>query len=504
MARAPALDSLSLRRRLALLFAAVALVVVAASVLGVLAFTSLVRARGDLIDRLDPAVEQRALLLGALVNQETAVRGYALSGQDRYLAPYRRGRTEEAAAARTLRTETATFPSAVAALAVVTRRAQAWRAAAVEPTLRSVRAGRPAPVAQLDRAQARFDAVRRAAAGLRRVLDVEQHRGRRRLDASSNRLLVLAVVLAVVAIGTALALFDALRRWVTRPLGHLGREADRVAAGDFVRPIAVVGPPEIAGLGATMETMRERIVGDLRQTERLNADLARSNAELEQFAYVASHDLQEPLRKVAGFTGMLKRRYAGQLDERADQYIEFASDGALRMQTLINDLLAFSRVGRTTERFAPVALDAALADALRDLSGRVEDAGARVEAAPLPTVSGDRSLLSTLLLNLVGNALKFRRPGVAPHVVIRCERSADDYAITVADNGIGIEPEYAERVFVIFQRLHAKERYAGTGIGLALCRKIVEYHGGAIAVVGDAGPGTAIRFTLPVPAAPTA
>ncbi len=237
-------------------------------------------------------------------------------------------------------------------------------------------------------------------------------------------------------------------------------------------------------------------------------ELRRSNAELEQFAYIASHDLQEPLRKVASFCQMLGRRYSGQLDERADQYIAFAVDGAKRMQSLINDLLAFSRVGRTTAGFRPVDLNACVATAESDLETLLAETEANIEVGDLPEVPGDASLLRQLFLNLIGNAVKFRG-SEAPRVRITAERDGDFWAITAADNGIGIDPRYAEKVFAIFTRLHPRDQYEGTGIGLALCRKIVEFHGGTIDVVLDPPPGVSLggatlRFTLPVTAAPIA
>jgi light-regulated signal transduction histidine kinase (bacteriophytochrome) len=252
--------------------------------------------------------------------------------------------------------------------------------------------------------------------------------------------------------------------------------------------------------------MRRRIRDEFNAVEEARellaaqaAELARSNADLEQFAYVASHDLQEPLRKVTSFCQLLQRRYQGQLDERADQYIEFAVDGAKRMQQLINDLLAFSRVGRTTDEFVEVDCDEALDRALNNLETVLDDTGTEiVRATKLPTVEGDPSLLAALFQNVVGNAVKFRGEA-QPRVEVSAERTDGEWSFRVADNGIGIEPAYGERVFVIFQRLHAKELYPGTGIGLALCKKIVEFHGGRIWIDTEAAAGTAVCWTLPEP-----
>jgi light-regulated signal transduction histidine kinase (bacteriophytochrome) len=263
-----------------------------------------------------------------------------------------------------------------------------------------------------------------------------------------------------------------------------------VAGGDFDRPVSGSGAAEVVALGSDVEAMRARIVAE-------RDDLERSNQELEQFAYVASHDLQEPLRKVASFTQLLGQRYSGRLDERADQYIGFAVDGARRMQTLIDDLLAFSRVGRVAQPLGDVDCDELLERVRSDLAAAIEETGARIEAGPLPTVRGDAGLLRLVLQNLIGNAIKFRG-AATPHVRVEAEREDGEWRFSVADNGIGIDPEYADRIFVIFQRLHPRASYAGTGIGLAMCRKIVEYHGGRMWLDTEtARSGAAFCFTLP-------
>jgi len=238
--------------------------------------------------------------------------------------------------------------------------------------------------------------------------------------------------------------------------------------------------------------------------EQQAAELVRSNRDLEQFAYVASHDLQEPLRKVSSFCQLLQRRYSGQLDERADQYIEFAVNGAQRMQRLINDLLAFSRIGRVTTGFTEVDLNRVVADIAADVESAEDASGAKVTWSTLPVVRGEEVLLATLLANLVGNSLKFRRPDRPPRVRLRSRRVGDEWEISCEDNGIGIDPEFADKVFVIFQRLHGRDDYPGTGIGLSVAKKIVEYHGGRIWIDGAYADGAAIRFTLPVAARPVA
>jgi light-regulated signal transduction histidine kinase (bacteriophytochrome) len=228
--------------------------------------------------------------------------------------------------------------------------------------------------------------------------------------------------------------------------------------------------------------------------------LEHSNAELQQFAYVASHDLSEPLRMVSSYLQLLRRRYKGQLDAEADEFIEYAVDGATRMRSLIEDLLAFSRAGRSGEPEL-VEMGGVAADVLRTLAAAMVEARASVEIADLPPVMGDRLQLEQLLQNLVANALKFRGSERA-RVWVSVEPGVTGMVqLAVADGGIGIEPAHRERVFKMFQRLHDRQAYDGTGIGLAICRKIVEHHGGRIWVEERDGGGAVFRFTLP-PAPP--
>jgi len=226
-------------------------------------------------------------------------------------------------------------------------------------------------------------------------------------------------------------------------------------------------------------------------------ELTRSNEELEKFAYVASHDLQEPLRMVSSFARLLKNRYKGKLDQDADDFINFAVDGANRMQVLITDLLAYSRVGRWGNEFKEESSDAVLERALSNLKVVVEQRGAVVTRDPLPVMMGDDSQLAQLFQNLIGNAVKFCKDRT-PHIHVSSERRGNKWVFSVRDNGIGIAPEYFERIFLIFQRLHGKQEYPGTGIGLAICRKVAERHGGRIWVESEPGSGSTFYFTIPM------
>jgi chemotaxis family two-component system sensor kinase Cph1 len=238
-----------------------------------------------------------------------------------------------------------------------------------------------------------------------------------------------------------------------------------------------------------------------KQLKALNESLERSNRELEQFAYVASHDLQEPLRMVSSYTQLLEQRYKDKLDQDANDFIGYAVDGANRMQRLIQDLLEYSRVTTRGQTMAPLDSHETLGEAVKNLQAAIHETGALVTSNELPIVLGDRTQIVQVFQNLIGNGIKFQRQGEAPRIHVTAENDSLDsrfQIFKISDNGIGIEPRHFERLFEIFQRLHGKQEYPGTGIGLALCKRIVERHGGRIWLESEQGKGSTFFFTLPV------
>jgi signal transduction histidine kinase len=330
-------------------------------------------------------------------------------------------------------------------------------------------------------------------------------------DVMKVRNLVVMILILVFILCGIMALLIA--RSISEPIKKLTRGAEIVGSGNLDYKVETDLNDEIGELSRTFDKMtrdlksitasrdelnREIVVRKLAEEDLQKAlsELERSNRELEQFAYVASHDLQEPLRMVASYVRLLEKKYRGQLDEKADQYIHFAVDGALRMQKLIEGLLAYARIGRGGE-FMPVDTSDVVSRVVSDLSESLQESHAVVTKDDLPTVTGDETLLMQLFQNLIRNGVKFRRPEVPPQVHISAKKEGKEWVFSVRDNGIGIDQAYAERIFLIFQRLHTREEYPGTGIGLALCKKIVERHHGRIWVESAPGEGATFFFTIP-------
>jgi signal transduction histidine kinase len=507
---------------------AMALVLVVSALVGGRALNDAVQASNRLSRQILPAAVAAARLNAALLDQETGLRGFVLGRQEEFLRPYDEGLAAERTAAARVRDLLRDDPrrggpvpnaTLLAALALVERRAAGWRADYAEPLIRETRATgatEAADPATLERAKTAFDGVRAALAAQERGLEEARNQASADLAKARGGRDVVFVVLLGAFVLLTIVIAVLLRYAVLRPLARLGASARRVASGEFGHAIEAGGPGDLVQLAADVESMRERISHELTvireaQTrletqaaalEEQAVTLRRSNHELEQFAYVASHDLQEPLRKVTAFCQLLEQRYADRLDDRAREYIGFAVNGAKRMQTLISELLTYSRVGRRGEPSRRIDLNRTVDRAREELSARAGEVPVTVERPELPEVEGDPEALSLLWSNLLDNAVKYRRPGQGAMVRIGVRRSGEFWEFSVADTGIGIDAKYAEKIFVIFQRLHARDAYEGTGIGLALCKKIVEYHGGEIALDTAYGDGTRIVFTLPCAPAP--
>jgi signal transduction histidine kinase len=479
---------------------------IAAIVVGALAVRSADSARNRVVNVLSPAALHGSRLYSALLNQETGLRGYLLSAQRPYLQPYVTGIADQDAEVRALQPLLRGLPAANTDLAVTVQRINSWRSGYAAPAIARVAAsGQPLPGGTIATGKAQFDGVRTPLTAFQRYLADQRTIALAHLDTAATVMDVTAIVIALVLLLGLIALGVGLRAAATRPLARLAGDARQVAGGDLEHEVDPSGPREVHTLAVDVNRMRERVLKELSAVRAANIalqaralELEQSNSELEQFAYVASHDLQEPLRKVASFCQLLQRRYIGQLDARADQYIEFAVDGATRMQALIDDLLTFSRVGRLEPEPVLVSSASALSQARVNLAAEIRATGAVIEAAELPAVRAEFSLLTSLFQNLIGNAVKFRSE--KPPVIQISVSELDDafWLFSVADNGIGIESDYAERIFVIFQRLHGRSDYDGTGIGLAMCRKIVEHYGGRIWLDTTYQGGANFFFTLPV------
>ncbi|MEO8888089.1 MAG: ATP-binding protein [Jatrophihabitantaceae bacterium] len=490
----------SLRRRVGVgfgTFAALLAVLMAAVVISLVGF---VQKGNDVVYRWAPAASANQQVLTDLLDQETGVRGYVLGNNATFLQPFEQSSVQLAADEKRLAGLISAYPGLKDTFRQLQQSAQRWHDDVAVPLIALVNAKDPSARTLVDdpASKTRFDLIRTNSGALASAID--------RVAATAindRRHLLIAVIIAlstslVLLVGAGVLGWRGLHRQVLRPVEALAVQTREVAEGDNRQVIVPSGPPEFRDLGADVDTMRRRIAEELERIARSGEELARSNADLEQFAYVASHDLSEPLRKVANFCQLLERQYGDQLDDKAHQYIAFAVDGAKRMQALIADLLTLSRVGRSTEQFVAVDTNETLVRAMATLEDKIADSGGGVGHSDLPTVMGDPSLLTSLFENLIGNAIKYHgeRP---PLVVVTAVSNREEHTWTFAvkDNGIGIDPHYADRIFAIFQRLHLRDEYPGTGIGLSLCRKIVEFHRGRIWLDTSVTSGATFRFTLP-------
>lgn len=412
-------------------------------------------------------------ILQGMTDAETGERGYILTGENSYLAPYQRGLTEvrdNSAAVRNLTSDNlkqqrsldSLEPVIAERLRELQERIQVRRDFGLAAGAAAVREGLGKQY--MDRVRTTISAMKTEEERLLALRSTE-------LEASSQK------TRTALVFGESLGLFFlAIAGLVVHGEMRHRREAEN----------------EVRQLNADLERKVADRTAELAERAK---DLERSNMELQQFAYVASHDLQEPLRTIASFTQLLAKRYGDKLDDKAREFIAFAVDGSKRMQTLINDLLSFSRVGTQGRSLVPVSTDAVLDAVLKNLKRGIEESRAIITRDPLPLVLADELQLSQIMQNLIGNAIKFRRDGSAT-VHIGAARTASGWNISVRDNGIGVAPEHGDRIFVIFQRLHTKTQYPGTGIGLAICKKIAERHDGRIWLEPTPGGGSTFIFSI--------
>ncbi|WP_034388981.1 CHASE3 domain-containing protein [Deinococcus sp. YIM 77859] len=457
------------------------------------------------------AAQMRLTLIQAVARDvsdlETGQRGFVITGQAAYLEPYRRGEEALARHLRELGTLSNTDPQRQSLERIRTLIGR-WQEQAAKPEIAARRSSLEGAVLLVSDGTGK-----RILDEVRRVLDEMQTRENARLRAAltSSTAVLRAVQFFTVSgllLSVTLLVLAALRtaRTLTRTTSELREGARRIAAGEYGARLAVTPLRELNELSTQFHRMaeavqqRERALEDTtRALKASNEDLARSNRELEQFAYVASHDLQEPLRTIGSYTELLARRYQGQLDERADQYIAFTISATQRLKNLIQDLLAYSRVRQTHRTFQEVDTAALVREIVQDLQTKLEQSGGKVDVCSLPVLWGSAELLRHVFLNLLTNAIKFHAEGRPPHVRVWAERRPGEWAFHVQDNGIGIESQYFERIFGVFQRLHGMDTYSGSGIGLAVARTAVQRHGGEMTLQSTPGQGSTFTFTIPDP-----
>ena len=445
---------------------------------GILSYRSILRNEDDKVwvTHTHLVLEQVDAVMVDLLNAETGERGYILTGETSFLEPYDYGIEHIAAHLKELRELTVDNPVQQARLARVepliserlTMLHDRIEARKQQGLISGAEIVRQGPGKQhMDRIRAELADMTQEENGLLKLRSEESTKSSR----TTELVIVTGEALAIMFLcfaGTVVGLEIGQRRRAEN---------------------------EVRTLNAELE---QRVAERTAELNERAKDLARSNSELQQFAYVASHDLQEPLRMVASFTQLLAKRYKDQLDDDARDFINYAVDGATRMQTLISDLLNYSRVGTQGKPLALTDLDALLKRVLESIQFAIEESGAVISSEPLPPVMADPQQLGQLFQNLLTNAIKFHGEQ-PPRIQILSERKEGEWKISVRDNGIGISQEHADRIFVIFQRLHTKTEYPGTGIGLAICKKIVERHGGRIWIEPSPGGGTTFCFTIPAP-----
>lgn len=417
--------------------------------------------------------------LAGINNAEKARRGYIITGKDTYLASYRHSLEESNKSFKTLRTLTADNPLQQQRLDLLEPLiAQKLKGLQESIELRQQNAGddRNAQIAFTFRGSAIYEQIKELLAAMAQEEQMLLQRRATATNRSVAQTILVVCIGGLLSFSLLIAIYFLLRKQIR----------DRILATE-----------KLAQTNAALETeIAERLEAE-RKLEQLTTDLQRSNRELEQFAYVASHDLQEPLRAVSGYTQLLVQEYQNSLDESAQEYMAYVIDGATRMQQLIQDLLAYSRVSTRTQAFVSIDGETVLRQAVNNLQVAIAESSATITHDPLPQVNGDKTQWLQLFQNLIANAIKFRREE-PPQIHIMAELKEREWLFSVRDNGIGIKPQYLDRIFEIFKRLHTRREFPGTGIGLAMCKKIVERHGGSIWAESQPGVGTTFYFTIPL------
>lgn len=430
-----------------------------------------------------------------VLDSETGLRGYLLTGQDAFLQPYRAGQT---ALERNL-SQLEACPATVLQyqnIQQVRYLMELWQMEVAGPLLRAPKSGsRGALLSELE-GKHLMDQTRQ-------VLDVLERNEALRRDVAlkdSERALAVTRLLTIsgLLLAALLMWLSALRsaRALSRVLGDLNRDMAHITQGHYDFRLPQLPITEVQRLGDQFSEMTQAVREREGSLQRSNLDLERSNRELEQFAYIASHDLQEPLRTIGSYTELLAKRYQGQLDARADKYIGFTLAATHRLKRLIQDLLAFSRVRQPGRAISVVDTGALLSEIAQDLESALRAEGAELRVGPLPTVRANPELLRHIFQNLLSNAIKFRDPSRAPVIQVSATRLSGAWQFSVSDNGVGIALEYHERIFGVFQRLSGSE-IEGSGIGLAVVRTAVERHGGEVLLKSVLGEGSTFSFTIP-------
>lgn len=518
----PMFNDLKTRTKLIGAFLTIALIIVIVAVVGYLGIRSVNKGMNTMYaDRLLPA-QQLAAIEEAHLKMQSALYRFAIASEDR-------DKTEQditgqiQTAERNLKLYEATYlvPGEVQGLA---KFHPAWTnyKQAIAAAMQMAKSGNQAAALQSigHRNGAVFNAQKAVSQILNDLIAIQVRIGadiKKQGDRTFHIAKWTMAMTGLFGVIFAILLAWAISRSITSPLSSITNVASSISAGDLDAS-ALAGitsrrdeigilasaftlmtgrlKETLEGLRRSQEELEERVLARTRELNESNEQLARSNNELQQFAYVASHDLQEPLRMVISYMQLLEKRYMDKLDADAREFIGFAVDGAMRMRVLIDDLLAYSRIATRGQTFQPTDSEKALKAAIGNLQIAIQDSGAQITHDPLPTVMADATQLAQLFQNLISNAIKFRR-AEAPEVHIHAEPKGNFWCFSVQDNGVGIEPQYFDRIFVVFQRLQSRSAAPGTGIGLAICKKIVERHGGTIWVESELGKGTTFYFTIP-------